>query len=170
MSEDWLERYAAVYVTQSAAGGDPQGAAMAALMAAYAPNARYLDVPSNAVWEGRDGIAKMFVITYNFSNDIAIRIDRKFTDGKNFLLEGVATGTNTTPIGEHGKPYALPYASTGWFNDDGLVEEHHDHWDRKGWLVQIGAEEPTHWLLTEESWDGAVMDPADDFRRAGSMS
>jgi hypothetical protein len=154
-ADEWLKRYTELYVTQAAAGADPDGPAMEALLGAYSPDVRYLDVPSAAAWEGREALGRMFVITYNFSNDFEVDIHKAFTDGKNFLLEGEAKGSNHTPIGEYGKRYVLPYASCGWFDDDGLVAEHHDHWDRKGWLVQIGAEEPMHYLNTEDSWKGA---------------
>jgi hypothetical protein len=112
-------------------GADPEGPVMAALLDAYSRNGRYYDVPSRAAWVGHDAIKGMFVITYNWSNDIAVDVKKTFTDGKNYVLEGEVTGTNTTPLGEQGRTYVLPL---GWFDDEGRVAEHHDHWDRKGWL------------------------------------
>ena len=154
-SKAWLERYADAWSKQIIAGGDPDGPVMQEVLSAYNPDARYLDVPSGAAWVGREAIGQMFIISYDFSNDYEIEIRRMFTDGKFFAMEGEATGSNHTQIGVYGQRAIVPFGSIGSFDDDGLVLEHHDHWDRKGWLVQIGAEEPHHWLMRREDWRGA---------------
>jgi hypothetical protein len=154
-AEQQLKRYVELWGKQIIAGADPDGPVMKEVLSAYSADARYLDVPSRAAWEGREAIGQMFVISYTFSNDYEIDVQRMFTDGRFFAIEGEATGSNHTTIGEYGRRAVVPFGSIGWFDDEGLVREHHDHWDRKGWLVQIGAEEPHHWLNESEDWRGA---------------
>ncbi len=65
----------------------------------------------------------------------------RLVDGRDYVLEGKARGTNGTAVGERGRPYVLEFICIGSFDDDGRVQEQRDYWDVKSWLLQIGADE-----------------------------
>jgi SnoaL-like domain len=137
----WLDRYVEARGSEMAAGANPDGAEMSALLDAFSSNGRYVDMPSGGVWQGRDALREMFVLNYAWANDQVLTFTRRLTDGRQYVLEGEARGTNGTGLGERGRGYVLPFLCAGSFDDDGRVQEQRDYWDRKSWLVQIGAEE-----------------------------
>jgi ketosteroid isomerase-like protein len=124
-----------------AAGANPDGPEMGALLDVFSPDASYVDVPSGGVWRGRDEIKGIVVSNYAWANDQVLTFTRRLIDGHEYVLEGAATGTNSSALGERGRRYVLPFVWVGSFDDEGRVQEQRDYWDTKMWLVQIGAEE-----------------------------
>jgi len=138
---DWLARYVEARGLEMRAGANPDGPEMSALLDAFSPDGRYVDMPSGASWQGRDELRKMFILNFEWASDQEITFARRLLDGREYVLEGESRGTNGTGIGERGRPYSLPFTSVGIFDDEGRVKEQRDYWDRKSWLVQIGAEQ-----------------------------
>jgi hypothetical protein len=138
----WLDRYLEIRHLEMAAGANPDGPEMGTLLDGFSPEGRYCDMPSGGVWQGRDELREMFILNYAWASDQVINFKRRMIDGRQYALEGEATGTNGTPLGERGRPYALQFACLGVFDDEGRVLEQRDYWDTKSWRVQIGADEP----------------------------
>lgn len=139
----WLDRYVSTRALEMAAGADPDGPEMSALLDAFSSDGRYVDMPSGGSWQGREQLREMFVLNYQWANDQALTFTRRLVDGRDYVLEGKARGTNGTAVGERGRPYVLEFICIGSFDDDGRVQEQRDYWDVKSWLLQIGAEDAT---------------------------
>jgi steroid delta-isomerase-like uncharacterized protein len=141
MSSDWLDRYIEAWLLHPDAGGPDGGEALAALLGFMAADVTYEDVPSNAVFDGHDGIAAMCAGAFAMSSDLAFEIVSHQTNGDLYAFESLGTGTNTGavgPIPATGRPFVLRGISVGSVSPDGLVESHRDYWDMAGFLVQLG--------------------------------
>jgi hypothetical protein len=106
-----------------------------------APEIRYEDVPTGAVWIGHQGINEMCVATHDWSKDMTVNVVSRQSDGSSFAIESVASGTNTGSMGSFpatGKTFSIRMASLGSFGPDGSVVEHRDYWDLLSFLGQIG--------------------------------
>jgi hypothetical protein len=143
-ADQWLETYLDRYIHLHRAAADPQGEEMTALLSCYREDARYCDMPSGRVWVGRDEIRDMCIGGYRFG-DNEKHIVRSFTNGKHFAYEIESIGNNKLAIGKPGERWVLHACSFGTFDDDGLIADQNDYWDRKSWAIQVGVEQPLDW-------------------------
>lgn len=70
----WLDRYLAAWVDHVVAGGPLGGQQLRTLTAFYADGIVYEDVPSAALFEGREGIATMCTTIFALSSDLRIEV------------------------------------------------------------------------------------------------
>ena len=141
MSSDWLDQYIDAWLEHPAAGSPGGAVSLGRLLDFMSEDVRYEDVPSNAVFEGHNGVAAMCAAAFLMSSDFTFEIVSRQTDGDRFAFENVGTGTNTGavgPIPATGRPFVLRGVSIGSVSPNGLVEQHRDYWDMAGFLVQLG--------------------------------
>lgn len=153
-AEERLDEYLGRYIHLHRAAADPGGEEMAALLACYSEDAVYKDMPSGRVWVGREEIKEMCIGGYNFG-DNEKHIKSRHTDGKSFAYEIESIGNNKLSIGKPGARWVLYACSIGTLNDDGLITEQRDYWDRKSWSVQAGVEEELNWSAAIYDEDAA---------------
>ena len=145
MSSDWLDRYIDAWLEHPVAGSPDGGASLDRLLGFMSEDVRYEDVPSNAVFEGHNGVTAMCSSAFLMSSDFTFEIVSRQTDGRHYAFENVGTGTNTGavgPIPATGRPFVLRGISVGSVSPNGLVENHRDYWDMAGFLVQLGVLPP----------------------------
>ena len=92
------------------------------VVATFAADGRYLDVPRSSSWQGHAGIREMFQITLAHLPDYAFEYRGGFRDGARYAIEWVMSGTNLgNAIRFHG-------VSVGRLDDQHRIVEHRDYY------------------------------------------
>jgi ketosteroid isomerase-like protein len=89
---------------------------------------------------GRDGVAKMMQMVFDFTGDSKSALTRTWTKGNVAIIEFVWAGTVTGELGgmkASKKPIGQTRLHVLWFNDDGLVKEEHGYGDGAGMMAQM---------------------------------
>jgi hypothetical protein len=141
MSPSWLDRYIEAWLRHpqvSAEGGEE---ALTNLLAFMSDDVRYEDVPSGAVFHGRDGIREMGAGAHQMAQDMTFEIGQRVVGQGSYAFETVCRGTNTGAIGPlpgTGGAFTLRGISIGDTSAAGLVTSQRDYWDLAGLLGQLG--------------------------------
>jgi hypothetical protein len=96
-----------------------------ALVAMFAPDCRYTDVPHGLSWEGHDGIRHMFDLTVDFHPDYQFVLDGGFSDERHYAVEWTISGTTL------GQPLRYRGVPVGALDQQGRIVENRDYWNPK---------------------------------------
>jgi hypothetical protein len=92
------------------------------VVAKFADDGDYLDVPRNSSWQGHAGIREMFHITSAHLPDYAFEYRGGFRDGERYAIEWVMSGTNS------GNAIRFNGVSVGRVDDQNRIVEHRDYY------------------------------------------
>jgi hypothetical protein len=95
------------------------------LIARFASECSYTDLPSRMTWEGHNGIRALFEQTVTFHPDFRFERISGFCDGRRYAWEWTTSGTTL------GQMLTYRGASFGSIDDQGRIVENHDYWNPK---------------------------------------
>ena len=112
---DWCDELVAAWNTNE----------VEALLAMFAPECRYTDVPYRMTWERHDGIRKLFNLDMEFHPDRRMVRRGGFHDDRHYALEWMISGTVS------GQQVTYPGCSIGSLDGEGRIVENRDYWNPK---------------------------------------
>ena len=112
------------------------------MLALYAPDGVYEEVPTNTVARGHDAIRAFLEFNFAVFSDVEVRPEAGFQGGGGAALQAVFAGRYTgqlpgLPAGT-GQPFAVRFASV-FELDGGLIRHNTDYFDNYDFLAQLGA-------------------------------
>jgi hypothetical protein len=130
VSETFLDRYVAAWLGHVDVRGPEGEAKLQALLALMADNVEYVDVPTDRVSHGHDGVRQMATNVSNRFDEIRLEATSAQMDGRRYAIEYTVT-IRFDPARE----IILPGVAVGETGTDGKVTLHRDYYDRSPFPV-----------------------------------
>ena len=111
-----------------------------AIVACFAPDGVFDDVPLKSVFEGHEGVRAFATAAFAAIPDFSQTIRTLTVDGEIVCFESVFSGTQTGDfpgIPATGKPFEIRCMTIEHIRD-GLIHLHRDYWSLADYLQQVG--------------------------------